>query len=326
MQVCWEAKIVATMSHARVYGTCPKHKRPPIHTRRRHASSVVCQAASAAPSTLPARVGVIPFRLLQDALPTLVRSLSQAPLLLLTSAPGKEQVVSIPRTIDASDSKVSERGVGDGTRVPAVTNHTILGHTTTMCPHTQTWEHYAALLRQENPSLYIFAEEVVCGGDNCVLNRPSTPHDMQSLSPIPTTTQCAEELRDENAPRFSGRLGDCCEEEDAAGEAAPAMPPPSAAASPINNIVPLLAAQHQQQRHNGARCSHEPSPTATRSSVRFWGLVVRAANHTDPVEGCYLLKTTENSDPTGCTCVHYSLTKVKRGESLYQQLVQSWLV
>lgn len=148
--------------------------------------------------------------------------------------------------------------------------------------------------------LYIFAEEVVCGGDDCVLNRPQTAHEMQSLSPVPTTSQCAEELTDASAPRMSGRLGDCCEEERT----------PS---SKLSNIVPLLVQQQQE------RCSHQ-------SSVRFWGLVVRAWDHGDPVEGCYLLKTSQNTDVTGCTCVHYSLTRVKQGESLYEQLVQSWLV
>ncbi len=81
--------------------------------RRQQPPRIRCQAASTAPSTLSSRFGTgtlpggaIPFRLLQDALPTLVRSLSQAPLLLLTSAPGMEKIVSIPRTVDASDDKV----------------------------------------------------------------------------------------------------------------------------------------------------------------------------------------------------------------------------
>lgn len=231
--------------------------------------------------------GVIPFRLLQDALPVLVRSLSEAPLLLMTHGHGKQRILPIPRTVDVSDIKVW------------VNVEVVLVVVAASPPSTQAWDHYAALLRAERPELYVFAEEVVCGGDDCVLSRPSTTHEMQSLSPVPTTSQCAEELTDVNAPRMSGRLGDCCDEE-------------TQQQASSNNIVPLLV--HQQQ------CSH------SQSSVRFWGLVVRAWNHDDPVEGCYLLKTSQNTDLTGCTCIHYSLTKVKQGESLYEQLVQSWLV
>lgn len=63
----------------------------------------------------------------------------------------------------------------------------------------------------------------MCGGDDCVLGRP-----LQSLSPVPTTSQCAEALTDVSAPRMSGRLGDCCEED-------------VDTTTPANNIVPLCS-------------------------------------------------------------------------------------
>jgi hypothetical protein len=58
----------------------------------------------------------------------------------------------------------------------------------------------------------------------------------------------------------------------------------------------------------------------------FYGVVVQSRQHTG-VEGCYLLKTVRNVSPgTGCTCTHFSLTRISAGEHLEKQFVQSWLL
>ncbi|KAJ9508755.1 hypothetical protein QJQ45_028057 [Haematococcus lacustris] len=42
-------------------------------------------------------------------------------------------------------------------------------------------------------------------------------------------------------------------------------------------------------------------------------------------DGCYVLKTTQNSVPGGCSCTLFSLTHVCWGQPLYQQLRNAWL-
>lgn len=61
-------------------------------------------------------------------------------------------------------------------------------------------------------------------------------------------------------------------------------------------------------------------------SVRFWGVVIQTKTHLSEVEGCYVLKTVQSGNPSGCHCTHYTLTRVCRGEPLAAQLASSWLV
>lgn len=88
------------------------------------------------------------------------------------------------------------------------------------------------------------------------------------------------------------------------------------------------------------------SASGGHAQTTFWGLAVqecglgRAGHHHDHVEagerpwckqgsapgGCYVLKMTRNRDvQTGCTCTVFSLTRVCRGQPLYQQLQDAWL-
>lgn len=63
----------------------------------------------------------------------------------------------------------------------------------------------------------------------------------------------------------------------------------------------------------------------------YWGVVVQSRHHTG-TEGCYLLRAVRQICPPGpesdhaCSCTHYSLTKVCRGENVERQFVNSWLV
>lgn len=44
-------------------------------------------------------------------------------------------------------------------------------------------------------------------------------------------------------------------------------------------------------------------------------------------EGCYVLKTVRSrAAASDCTCLHYSLIRVCKGEPLAAQLAASWLV
>jgi hypothetical protein len=63
-----------------------------------------------------------------------------------------------------------------------------------------------------------------------------------------------------------------------------------------------------------------------QQATAYWGVVVQSRRHTG-AEGCYLLKTVKStSASTGCTCTHFSLTRISQGDHLEQQFVQSWLL
>lgn len=76
------------------------------------------------------------------------------------------------------------------------------------------------------------------------------------------------------------------------------------------------------------------------TQVAYYGLVVQSfqsdqqappsAGAPSPshgaADGCYLLKTANNYDGlTGCTCTHFTLTRVCQAKPLYQQLQDAWL-
>ena len=104
---------------------------------------------------------------------------------------------------------------------------------------------------------------------------------------------------------------------------------------PLPAIVPFTAgggsaaARRTAVRAAALRPPGAPGPGAAGSCTHagcFWGVVVQSRRHTG-VEGCYLLKTVKNVSPgTGCTCTHFSLTRISAGEHLEQQFVQSWLL
>lgn len=140
-----------------------------------------------------------------------------------------------------------------------------------------------------------------------------------------------------------GQVGDCCDgsghSHSQGGGDAVAEPRQAAQASPNRQLVPTIvpfgpgsgsssAPRRTAVRAAALRPPGAPAPGAgaCQQSACFWGVVVQAPEHTG-VAGCYLLKTVKNTTPgTGCTCTHFSLTRISSGEHLEQQFVQSWLV
>lgn len=58
----------------------------------------------------------------------------------------------------------------------------------------------------------------------------------------------------------------------------------------------------------------------------YWGLVVQG-NTASEADGCYVLKTSQSGGGAGgCSCTHFSLTRVCVGAPLYTQLRDAWLV
>jgi len=80
----------------------------------------------------------------------------------------------------------------------------------------------------------------------------------------------------------SGRVGDCCDEVD-------------------------VGAAHLPQGGSGDASTRSQHPRAFHG---FWGVVVQTKDRSR-VEGCYLLKAGCSVVERGCSCTHYTLTRVR---------------
>lgn len=140
-----------------------------------------------------------------------------------------------------------------------------------------------------------------------------------------------------------GQVGDCCDGSGHghgdSGGGSVAEPRQAGQAATSRQLLPAIvpfgpgSGSSSAARRTAVRAAALRPPGAPASgagacqhSACFWGVVVQAPEHTG-VAGCYLLKTVKNTTPsTGCTCTHFSLTRISSGEHLEQQFVQSWLL
>lgn len=59
--------------------------------------------------------------------------------------------------------------------------------------------------------------------------------------------------------------------------------------------------------------------------TEYWGVVVQT-KWASAADGCYILKTMRSGAGGGCTCTHYSMVSVCRGEPYSAQLNACWLI
>lgn len=96
----------------------------------------------------------------------------------------------------------------------------------------------------------------------------------------------------------AGKVGECCEEDE--------------------------GSHPQHETAVATDCTSERGK-ALHQDITFWGMVIQSRKNA-AMEGCYLLKTVRNIDPTGCTCTHFSLTRVCQELPLCEQFQSAWLV
>lgn len=122
-----------------------------------------------------------------------------------------------------------------------------------------------------------------------------------------------------------GKVGACCDRKARPGANS------VHGASPQVGIVPFGTRPSPARtavKVKGLPTAGTPSPAPLSG---YWGVVVQSRHHTG-TEGCYLLRAVRQICPPGpqedhaCSCTHYSLTKVCRGENVERQFVNSWLV
>ena len=96
---------------------------------------------------------------------------------------------------------------------------------------------------------------------------------------------------------LNGKIGECCDDVSATlqNQIVPFSPSHADAVSSSSESLPASAQQNQ--------ASH-----FSQQTTDYWGLVVQS-KHRSEAEGYYVLKTVRNTNPVGCQCTHYSLTR-----------------
>ena len=82
---------------------------------------------------------------------------------------------------------------------------------------------------------------------------------------------------------LAGKVGECCDDESTSGA----------------HDAPLRTSTHRKLS------SQRPDQTTD-----YWGFIVQS-KHRSEAEGYYVLKTVRNTNPVGCQCTHYSLTRLQ---------------
>lgn len=96
---------------------------------------------------------------------------------------------------------------------------------------------------------------------------------------------------------FQGKVGDCCEKE---------------------------GHLYKESSRRVVKVHALPPPEVGKPLSGYWGVVVQSKRHTG-AEGCYLLKAVKETVDGTCSCTHFSLTRICRGENVESQFIKSWL-
>lgn len=116
----------------------------------------------------------------------------------------------------------------------------------------------------------------------------------------------AELLRTETAKAdFSGKVGDCCDEEM------------------VSQVVPFTRANRSSGQHH-RHATLDRSQQWQQEKANYWGVVLQSRSN-EQESGCYILKTV-HSGVGDCTCVHWTLTRLRHGYSFLDQINSAWLL
>jgi hypothetical protein len=116
---------------------------------------------------------------------------------------------------------------------------------------------------------------------------------------------------------LDGHVGECCDEDSSQDSS------DAATSTTRTGILPFNTAR------KAVKVKALPAPTVgTAPLAGYWGVVVQSKHHTG-AEGAYLMKAVRSAPASpesgGCSCTHFSLTRICHGEHLERQFVESWL-
>ena len=135
-----------------------------------------------------------------------------------------------------------------------------------------------------------------------------------------------------------GRVGECCDSSATSSSSVSDTVidveiEPTAVSRNGMGLPSLPVAAGTKSRSPGRPCVKVTALPAGDASHReiapfhgYWGVVVQSKSRTG-VEGCYLLKAGRSivkEDGHGCSCTHFSLTKISQQGDIHQQFLDSW--
>ena len=141
---------------------------------------------------------------------------------------------------------------------------------------------------------------------------------------------------------LQGKVGECCENQASTHNSTSSSTSSSTSTSTHHaGIVPFSSSSHRSTSQSamtpavrGASVKVKALNTSGIASPAplsgYWGVIVQSKQNSG-AEGCYLLRAVRQvcpptGDDHGCSCTHYSLTKVCKGEHMERQFIDSWLV
>lgn len=161
---------------------------------------------------------------------------------------------------------------------------------------SQLWDAFSQSTSIGNTELAILVHPLQNPEDYCIVNKlgetDQSRVDHQSGGGRVRCQDGRSIVEEEDG--MSGRLGDCCDGEGSADLASMSL-----------SVPPVITSRMS-------------------SSAEYFGLVVQS-RYRSSVAGCYVLKLVRNQDSCGCSCSHYSVSKVCAGVPLGLQLKESWL-
>ena len=160
----------------------------------------------------------------------------------------------------------------------------------------QLWQSVSELLSDSKPDAVVLVHRLpsFATAHACASQRSGSAENvLTGLSSHQALDQTAlrHDLLAKNRDILAGKVGDCCDDEHE-----------------LNQILPF-SKQHADPLPQTGRTHSGAHQHDNEQTLDHWGLVVQS-KYTSEAEGCYVLKTVRNTNPVGCQCTHYSLTKL----------------
>ena len=154
----------------------------------------------------------------------------------------------------------------------------------------------AALLASSKPDAVVLVHRLPSFATEhaCASQRRSTPENvLTGLSSHQPIDQRAlqHDISFRNQDILAGKVGECCDD-----------------AHELNQILPF-SRQHSASLPATSRTASGAHHHDQEQTLDYWGLIVQT-KYTSEAEGCYVHKTVRNTNPVGCQCTHYSLTRL----------------
>ncbi|KAG2433444.1 hypothetical protein HXX76_008501 [Chlamydomonas incerta] len=208
----------------------------------------------------------------------------------------------------------------------------------------QNWDQIAATVSQTGANGLVLVRPIPSPDQHCVFATaaaaassaaapaPAAPAAAASASPCSSSSCCSPSaacspngqlLPPPPCPTSSmeGEVGDCCGGSRSGG----------------GDNAHSHSHSHEHATSSGT-CPPGGAPAAAPTTAgayccphtHYYGVVVQGAAPSD-TDGCWVLKTSRSDAGSagphgGCTCTHFSLTRVCGGTPLYSQLRDAWLV